>query len=103
MRDARAEGGSIIIMDPRTGEIPAQASYPPFNPNNSGAHTDAERNQLQSTYEPGSTFKIVTVSAALNEGLMTPAELVDTNPGSVKLAGQTHHWKCTERITVSSL
>ncbi len=77
-------------MEPRTGEILAQASYPQFNPNNSGAHTDAERVNptVQSTYEPGSTFKIVTVSAALNEGLMTPEELIDTNPGFVKLAGR---------------
>ena len=90
MREYQAEGGSIIIMDPRTGEILAQASYPLFNPNDSGAYTDEQRvnHTVQSTYEPGSTFKMVTVSAALNEGLMTPQDLIDTNPGSVKLEGR---------------
>ena len=45
MGEYKAEGGSIIIMNPRTGEILAQASYPVFNPNNSGAHTDAQRRE----------------------------------------------------------
>jgi cell division protein FtsI/penicillin-binding protein 2 len=90
VKEYQAIGGSIIIMEPFTGEILAQASYPIFNPNNSGAHTDAERVNptVQGIYEPGSTFKIVTVSAALNEGLMTSAELIDTNPGFVKLTGR---------------
>jgi cell division protein FtsI/penicillin-binding protein 2 len=90
VREYQADGGSIIIMDPHTGEILAQASYPLFNPNDSGAYTDEQRVNptVQSTYEPGSTFKLVTLAAALNDGLMTPQDLIDTNPGFVKLAGR---------------
>jgi cell division protein FtsI/penicillin-binding protein 2 len=90
MQEYNAAGGSIVIMEPKTGEILAQASYPRFNPNDSGAYSDAERVNptVQSPYEPGSTMKLITLSAALNEGLMTPHELVDTNPGFVKLQGR---------------
>lgn len=90
IREYNARGGSIIIMAPQTGEILAQAVYPPFNPNDSGAYTDADRVNptVQSPFEPGSTMKLITLSAALNEGVMTPQELVDTNPGFVKLAGR---------------
>lgn len=90
MHEYNAVGGSILIMEPRTGEILAQASYPTFNPNNSGAYSDADRVNptVQSPNEPGSTMKLVTLSAALNEGVMTPQELIDTNPGFVKLAGR---------------
>ena len=59
-----ARGGAAIIMDPRTGEILALASYPTFNPNAVGRFTDDERRNraTQDVYEPGSTFKMVTAS-----------------------------------------
>jgi len=90
VKQYQAAGGSVVIMQPFTGEILAQASYPPFNPNNSGAYADEQRVNptVQSTYEPGSTFKMVTASAALNEGLLKPQDLIDTNPGYVKFEGR---------------
>ena len=90
MKEYRASGGSIIIMQPNTGEILAQASYPAFNPNASGMFSDAERRNrtVQDTYEPGSTFKIITAAAALNEGVLDPQDLIDTNPGYVKIQGR---------------
>ncbi len=69
-----ATGGSVIIMDPRTGEILAMASYPTFDPN-AYFKEDAEamRNPAVSdVYEPGSVFKIVTASVALQSGKLTP-------------------------------
>jgi cell division protein FtsI/penicillin-binding protein 2 len=68
-----------------TGEILAEASYPPFNPNLASQYTDNERRNraVQDLYEPGSTFKIVTASAALNEHLFTTSDLIDTNPGTI--------------------
>ncbi|MCC7449297.1 MAG: penicillin-binding protein 2 [Anaerolineae bacterium] len=69
-----ATGGSIIIMDPRTGEILAMASYPTFDPN-AYFKEDAEamRNPAVSdVYEPGSVFKIVTASVGLQSGKLTP-------------------------------
>jgi cell division protein FtsI (penicillin-binding protein 3) len=78
-----AAGGSIVVMDPMTGEILAMASAPTFNPNAySRANEAARRNRpIQDLYEPGSTFKVVTASAALEEGLMTPEEIIDVSQG----------------------
>jgi cell division protein FtsI (penicillin-binding protein 3) len=87
---ARADGGTAVIMDPHTGEILAMASYPTFNPNDYGdAPESARRNRaVQDIYEPGSTFKIVTASAALQEGVIKPDDLVDTQHGVIKFAGR---------------
>ena len=93
-----AQGGSAIIMDPHTGEILALANWPTFNPNTfSRADDDAKRNRaIQTLYEPGSTFKIVTASAALENHVITPDTMIDTNPGSITFPGRkpiydTHH------------
>jgi cell division protein FtsI (penicillin-binding protein 3) len=78
-----AIGGSIVIMDPATGEILALANAPTFNPNAYSRFSEtARRNRaIQDLYEPGSTFKIVTASAALEEGLITPEDLLDVSAG----------------------
>ena len=82
---AGAAGGSAVVMDPLTGEILALANYPTYNPNVYGAFTaDQRRNRaIQDLYEPGSTFKIVTAGAALEEKIITPEAMVDTNPGRI--------------------
>jgi cell division protein FtsI/penicillin-binding protein 2 len=78
-----ARAGTVIIMDPETGEILALANYPAFNPNLFGqAADDVRRNRaIQEIYEPGSTFKIVTASAALEEGVWKTSDVVDCDPG----------------------
>jgi cell division protein FtsI/penicillin-binding protein 2 len=85
-----ASGGSVVMMDPFTGEILAMASYPSFNPNAYWNEPDGWRRNraVTDTYEPGSTFKIVTASAALNEGLFTTGELIDTNPGIIRIGSR---------------
>lgn len=95
----RAAGGTAIIMSPATGEILALANWPTFNPNAFGkADEDARRNRaIQSLYEPGSTFKIVTASAALEQRLVTPESMVETSPGHISFPGRkpiydTHHY-----------
>jgi len=87
---ARADGGTAVAMDPHTGEILAMASWPTFNPNQYGGVDDrALRNRaVQDLYEPGSTFKIVTASAALQEGVIKPDDLVDTQGGVIKFPGR---------------
>ncbi len=68
-----ALGGSLIIMDPRNGEILAMASYPSFDPNayfKADAETVKNR-AVSDLYEPGSVFKIVTMASALDSGLIT--------------------------------
>src|SRR5262252_220672 len=84
----RARGGSAIIMNPHTGEILAMANEPSFNPNAYREFDEVVRRNraVQDLYEPGSTFKVVTVSAALEEKVMTPDTIIDTNPGRIQVA-----------------
>ncbi|HKW01617.1 MAG TPA: penicillin-binding protein [Vicinamibacterales bacterium] len=90
VKEHDARGGTVIVMNPMTGEILAMASYPTFNPNSPGAFTTDERRNraTQDVYEPGSTFKIVTAGAALQEGVLKATEMIDTNPGSITFKGR---------------
>ena len=87
----RAAGGSVIIMNPHTGEILAMANEPTFNPNVYRDSLESERRNraVQDIYEPGSTFKVVTVSAALEEKVMPLDTLIDTSPGVIYIAGRS--------------
>lgn len=82
--------GAILVMDPMTGEMLAMASYPGFDPNSYGDFpSSARRNFVVSDqYEPGSTFKIVTASSALEEGVVTP-ESRFFDPGFITIDGVT--------------
>ena len=87
---SRAIGGTAIIMDPHSGEVLALASYPTFNPN-AGQQFDADAKRdraIQDVYEPGSTFKLVTASAALEDGLFRLDDQIDTNPGVITFPGR---------------
>ena len=90
VRSYRARGGAAIVMDPRTGAILAMANYPTFNSNDfSTASPDARRNRaVTDAYEPGSTFKIVTASAALEQKLVKPNDWIDTNPGVIRFGAR---------------
>lgn len=83
MEESSALDGSAIVMDPNTGEILAMASYPFFDPNEPGkADLLAQRNRaILDAYEPGSTFKILTLAAVLNEGKAAPDEKIDCSTG----------------------
>jgi len=85
----RAAGGSVIIMNPHTGEILAMANEPTFNPNAFRDSLEIERRNraVQDLYEPGSTFKVVTVSAAIEEKVMPLDTMIDTNPGLIQIGG----------------
>ena len=87
---ARADGGTAVIMDPHTGEILAMASWPTFNPNDYGdAPDNARRNRaVQDLYEPGSTFKLVTASAAIEEKVVTPDEIIDVSAGNIRFGSR---------------
>jgi cell division protein FtsI (penicillin-binding protein 3) len=86
-----AAGGTALIMEPRTGEILALANWPTFNPNAfAGADETARRNRaIQDLYEPGSTFKIVTASAAIEEGLISPDDPINCSPGYITFGPRT--------------
>ena len=80
----------MVVLDPRTGDILALANEPTFNPNAwRRASADARRNRAtQDVYEPGSTFKIVTAAAALEERVVRPGDVIDTSPGVVRFGGR---------------
>ena len=87
---ARAKSGAAVVLDPRTGEILALANAPSFDPNEAAdTPPEARRNDaLQNIYEPGSTFKIVAYSGALEDGKTTPEERIDCLGGGITVAGR---------------
>ena len=90
VEENRAAGGSAVVMDPRTGEILALANWPTFNPNAFlDFHESARRNRaIQDLYEPGSTFKLVTASAALEEHVVRATDPIDCAPGYITFEGR---------------
>src|SRR5687767_8880340 len=87
---ARADAGTAVVMDPHTGEILAMASWPTFNPNDYSASSDsARRNRaVQDLYEPGSTFKLVTASAAIEERVIKPHDVIDVSAGMIRFGNR---------------
>src|SRR5437879_4703941 len=90
---AHAKSGTAIVMDPRTGEILALANAPTFDPNQPGEVSPEERTNgaVQNIYEPGSTFKIVAFSAAIEKGLVKPEDKIDCQMGQIVVAGRVIH------------
>lgn len=84
---------TAIVMDPRTGEILALANRPCYNPNNiKDASPSKWRDRaVTDLYEPGSTFKIITASAALEEKVIRPGDIVDCGDGEIELGGRIIH------------
>ena len=89
VREHDADGGTVVMLDPHSGELLAVANEPSFNPNAFGtAPAAALRNRaVQDVYEPGSAFKLVTTSAALQEGVARRDELFDVSAGVIRVGG----------------
>ena len=89
----KARGGTAIVMNPRTGEILALANEPTFDPNQYRESSEVERRNraVQDLYEPGSTFKIVTASAAIQEKVMPVDEPIDVSAGQIKIGYRVVH------------
>jgi cell division protein FtsI (penicillin-binding protein 3) len=90
---SHAAGGVAIVQNPNTGEILAVANQPTFNPNDLDSSAPLARLNRGASwiYEPGSTFKLVTVSAVLEENLAHPQEIINCQNGSIVLFGHTIH------------
>ena len=90
---AHAAGGVAVVQNPNTGEILAIASQPTFDPNKIDASPAVAREDrgVGWIYEPGSTFKSITLSAALEEKLTNPDEVINCQNGGIVLAGHTIH------------
>src|SRR5277367_1682061 len=93
MEKMKAAHGTVVVQDPHTGQILALAISPRFNPNDQ-KHMDASVLQnlaVSDVYEPGSTFKLVTYSAALDGAGVQPTDLVDCQGGAMTMYGRTLH------------
>ncbi len=94
--ELQARSGSLVLLDPHSGAVWALASAPGFDANQFAA-TPAEQRRLrpiQDSFEPGSTFKILTFAAGLEQGLIDPDEVLDCEMGGITLAGvriRDHH------------
>src|SRR5215831_168151 len=88
-----AKSGTAIVMDPRSGEILALANSPAFDPNQPATNSSEARTNaaLQNIYAPGSTFKVVAYSAAIEKGLVKPDDKIDCQMGQITVAGRLIH------------
>jgi cell division protein FtsI/penicillin-binding protein 2 len=87
-----ATSGTAIVLDPWSGEVLGMASYPSFNPNeplpsNAVLHNPA----VEDVYEPGSTFKIVTASAALEQHVIRAEDVIDVSGGRIQFGSDVIH------------
>jgi cell division protein FtsI (penicillin-binding protein 3) len=87
VNSSQAEGGTVIALEPSTGEVLAIASWPTYNPTNpQNATSDAKRiHGITDMFEPGSTFKLVTAGAALEEGIISPDSWVNGMNGTLRV------------------
>jgi cell division protein FtsI/penicillin-binding protein 2 len=88
-----APAGSVIVQDPNSGAILAMANWPKFNPNAAvDVPTEMRMNRaISAIYEPGSTFKLITLAAAFDQHLIRTDEVFDCENGSVRVAGHLIH------------
>jgi cell division protein FtsI (penicillin-binding protein 3) len=92
VRESGAQSGSVVVMDPHTGQVLAMATYPRFNPANPEAAPGADRGNrvVSEIYEPGSTSKVMTMAAALQAGVVTPDTHI-TVPSVLYRGGRGFH------------
>jgi cell division protein FtsI (penicillin-binding protein 3) len=107
VKDAHAISGTVIVLDPKTGAILAHATAPTFDPNNTKnvSLRQMANPSVQEVYEPGSTGKVITMSAAIEEGKVTP-QTVFTVPYSLKVSNgkfSDHEKHPTERLTTTGI
>src|ERR1051326_5888819 len=103
MDDTHAVAGTVIVENPHTGEILALANSPTFNPNifNKVNPQSLKNRAVSDIYEPGSTFKVVTLAAALEEKITNPDEVIDCQMGSIVVNGlRIHDHKAYGGLTV---
>jgi len=93
MQDTGAAAGTVVVQNPHTGEILALANRPTFNPNvfNSVPKEALKNRAVSDVYEPGSVFKTVTYSAAIEQGVVKPEDMVDCQGGAITVFGMTIH------------
>ena len=93
MEQTHADNGTVVVQDVHTGQILALAIRPTFNPNEFRRTTPEllKNHAVSDVYEPGSVFKLVTYSAALDQHVTTPDDMIDCQGGQITLAGRVIH------------
>jgi cell division protein FtsI (penicillin-binding protein 3) len=93
MEQTRADNGTVVVQDVHTGQILALAIRPTFNPNLFRRTTPAllRNHAVSDVYEPGSVFKLVTYSAALDQHVASPDDPIDCQGGQITIAGRVIH------------
>ncbi|MFV1979536.1 MAG: penicillin-binding transpeptidase domain-containing protein [Rhodothermia bacterium] len=91
VKDAGAAWGVAVAMDPKTGAVLGMANYPTYDPNRPADYPESNRRNRAITdrIEPGSTFKLVTAVAAVDKGIITLDDTVDTGDGRAVINGRT--------------
>jgi cell division protein FtsI (penicillin-binding protein 3) len=93
MAKEHADNGTVVVQDVHSGQILALAIRPTFNPNQARKTTPAllKDHAVSDVYEPGSVFKLVAYSAALDQHVTTPDDMIDCQGGKITLAGRVIH------------
>ena len=93
IEQTHAKNGVVVVQDPNSGELLAVANWPTFDPNSAGAYPDEVRmdRAVTAAYEPGSTFKLITLAGAIENGITNPNELIDCQMGTILVAGRLIH------------
>jgi cell division protein FtsI (penicillin-binding protein 3) len=106
IQETHAKAGTVMVENPNSGELLAVANWPTFNPNaakDSPPEARVDR-AASALYEPGSVFKIVTLSAAIDQGITNPDEVIDCQNGAIYIAGQRiRDHKAYGNLTVSQI
>lgn len=91
--ETHSKNGAVVVQDPNNGHLLAVADWPTFDPNDAGKFSaDVRMNRaVAAAYEPGSTFKMITLSGALENGITNPREYIDCQMGSILVAGRLIH------------
>lgn len=106
INDTHAISGSIVIEDPNSGELLAIANWPTFDSNDPSHFADDLRmnRAVAAAYEPGSTFKVITLASAMENGVARPSDLVDCQNGSIVVAGRLiHDWHPFGTLSVAQI
>ncbi len=106
VQESNAKSGMALVMESDTGKVLAMANYPTFNPNSYSRYSLAQlRNHVVAdSFEPGSTFKIFTIAAALDSGVIKPTDVYNCENGTYRIADRTiHDDHPHSRLTVSEI
>ncbi|MFZ0909978.1 MAG: penicillin-binding transpeptidase domain-containing protein [Candidatus Acidiferrales bacterium] len=104
--DTHSIAGTVVVEDPNSGELLAIANWPTFDANEPSHYPDEDRmnRAVASAYEPGSTFKVITLASAFENGVAKPTDVVDCQMGSIQLAGRViHDWHPFGLLSVAQI